>query len=87
MPSREIDASSAYLPENTWFVEGQYHGQYFYEEYTRSLVTKLLFTDEIKDVHSSKAFPQFEFSNNPYGDGTGKTENRYSVSEKPERSQ
>ena len=65
-PSREIDASSAYLPENTWFVEGQYHGQYFYEEYTRSLVTKLLFTDEIKDVHSSKAFPQFEFSNNPY---------------------
>ncbi|MBQ2904331.1 MAG: hypothetical protein IJE48_08040 [Clostridia bacterium] len=65
-PSREIDATCAYLPENTWFVEGQYHGQYFYEEYTRSLVTKLLFTDEIKDVHSSKAFPQFEYSNNRY---------------------
>lgn len=65
-PSMEIDASSAYLPENTWFVEGQYHGQYFYEEYTRSLVTKLLFTDEIKDVHSSTDYPQFEYSNNPY---------------------
>lgn len=65
-PSMEIDASSAYLPENTWFVEGQYHGQYFYEEYTRSLVTKLLFTDEINDVHSSADYPQFENSNNPY---------------------
>ena len=62
----EIDASSAYLPENTWFVEGQYHGQYFYEEYTRSLVTKLLFTDEIKDVHSSPDYPQFEYSDNPH---------------------
>ncbi len=65
-PSMQIDATSAYLPENTWFIDGQYHGQYYYEEYTRSLVTKLLFTDEIKDVHSSRIFPQFEYSNNPY---------------------
>lgn len=65
-PSMQIDASSAYLPENTWFIDGQYHGQYYYEEYTRSLVTKLLFTDEIKDVHSNPDYPQFEYSNNPY---------------------
>lgn len=65
-PSMQIDATSAYLPENTWFIDGQYHGQYYYEEYTRSLVTKLLFTDEIKDVHSSTEFPQFEYSNNSY---------------------
>lgn len=65
-PSMQIDASCAYLPENTWFISGQYHGQYFYEEYTRSLVTKLLFTDEIKDVHSSPEYPQFECSDNPY---------------------
>ncbi len=65
-PSMQIDASNAYLPENTWFIEGQYHGQYYYEEYTRSLVTKLLFSDEIKDVHSNRDFPQFEYSNNPY---------------------
>ncbi len=65
-PSMQIDASSAYLPENTWFIDGQYHGQYYYEEYTRSLVTKLLFTDEIKDVHSDPDYPQFEYSNNPY---------------------
>lgn len=65
-PSMQIDASGAYLPENTWFIDGQYHGQYYYEEYTRTLVTKLLFTDEIKDVHSSPEFPQFEYSNNAY---------------------
>lgn len=65
-PSMEIDASAAYLPENTWFVNGHYHGQYFYEEYTRSLVEKLLTTDDIKDVYSDPAYPQFENSNNAY---------------------
>lgn len=65
-PSMEVDASSAYLPENTWFVDGQYHGQYYYEEYTRSLVTKLLLTDDIKDIYSDPAYPQFEISNHSY---------------------
>lgn len=65
-PSMEIDASSAYLPENTWFVENHYHGQYYYENYTRSLVTKLLTSDEIKDVYSDPDFPQFANSDNSY---------------------
>lgn len=65
-PSMEVDASCAYLPENTWFVENHYHGQYYYEEYTRTLVEKLLTTDEIKDVHSDPKYPQFENSNNAY---------------------
>lgn len=65
-PSMEVDASSAYLPENTWFIDSQYHGQYYYEEYTRSLVTKLLFTDEIKDIYSDPDYPQFEYSNHAY---------------------
>lgn len=65
-PSMEVDASSSYLPENTWFIDGQYHGQYYYEEYTRSLVTKLLLTDDIKDVYSDPDFPQFEYSNHAY---------------------
>lgn len=65
-PSMEIDASSAYLPENTWFIDGQYHGQYYYEEYTRSLVTKLILTDEIENVYSDPEFPQFEYSNHAY---------------------
>lgn len=65
-PSMQIDATSAYLPENTWFIEGQFHGQYYYEEYTRSLVTKLLLTDDIKDVYSDPDYPQFELSNHSY---------------------
>lgn len=65
-PSMQVDASGAYLPENTWFIEGQFHGQYYYEEYTRSLVTKLLLTDEIKDIYSDPAYPQFESSNHSY---------------------
>lgn len=65
-PSMQIDASGAYLPENTWFIEGQFHGQYYYEEYTRSLVTKLLLTDDIRDIYSDPDYPQFESSNHSY---------------------
>ncbi len=65
-PSGEIDASCAYLPENTWFIDGQYHGMYAFEEYTMSLIQKLLLTDEIKDVHSDPAYPQFEVSQHEY---------------------
>lgn len=65
-PSMEVDASTAYLPENTWFVDEQYHGQYYYEEYTRSLVTKLILTDEITDIYSDPDYPQFEYSNHAY---------------------
>lgn len=65
-PSMEIDASSSYLPENTWFVEKHYHGQYYYENYTLSLVTKLLTTNEIKDIYSNPEYPQFANSDNSY---------------------
>lgn len=61
-PSMEVDASSAYLPENTWFIERHYHGQYYYEEYTRSLITTLLLTDDITDIYSDPDYPQFECS-------------------------
>ena len=65
-PDNTIDASTCYLPDNTFFVKNHYHGQYYYESYTRSLVTKLLFTDEIKDIYSSAAFTQFASSDNQY---------------------
>ncbi|MDO4379271.1 MAG: hypothetical protein Q4D20_00180 [Clostridia bacterium] len=64
-PSMEVDASYAYLPENTWFVEGQLHGQVWWDDYTKELCSKLLFSDEIEDVYSSEKFPQFEYSQNP----------------------
>ena len=64
-PSMEVDASYAYLPENTWFVDGQLHGQVWWDDYTKNLCSKLLFTDEIEDIYSSESYPQFEYSQNP----------------------
>ncbi len=63
-PSMEIDATNAYLPENTWFVEGLYHGMTFHDEYSRSLALKLLLTDEIKNIYSDVDYPQFRASTN-----------------------
>ncbi len=65
-PSMEVDASSAYLPEKTWFIDDSYHAMYELEDYAMSLSAKLLFTDELKDVHSDPDYPQFEYSNNPH---------------------
>lgn len=63
-PSMEIDASTAFLPENTWFVEGLYHGMTFHDEYSRSLAVKTLLTDEIVNIYSDPAYPQFHESTN-----------------------
>ena len=64
-PSMEIDASYSYLPENTWFVRRQLHGQVWWDDYTKVLCGKLLFDDDIKDIYSSEEYPQFVYSQNP----------------------
>lgn len=64
-PDLTVDASCAYLPEHTWFVRGQYHGQAAYDSYTLSLLLKLLLTDDIADVHSNPDYPQFEIAQCP----------------------
>lgn len=56
-PSMKIDASSAYLPENTWFVDGQYHGTYTQDPNTFALIERLLFADGRTDVYSFAEFP------------------------------
>ncbi len=63
-PSMEIDASCAYLPENTWFVDGMFHGMTFNEDYAEELAVRLLLTDTLPDVHADPAFPQFRASEN-----------------------
>ena len=60
----DIDASTAFLPENTWFVEGAFHGAYYNQEYTKTLMEKLVLTDDIKDVYSDSDYPQFNYSDN-----------------------
>lgn len=64
-PERNIDASSAYLPDNTWFVKGQFHGMYVFDPYTVSLVQTFYFTDTLKNVFSDPNFPQFNATHNP----------------------
>ena len=63
-PAMDIDASTAFLPENTWFVEGAFHGAYYNQEYTKTLMEKLVLTDDIKDVYSDSDYPQFNYSDN-----------------------
>lgn len=65
-PAMNIDASSAYLPDNTWFVDGIFHLSCSSEEYVASLMEKLLLTDDIQNVYSDKNYPQFEYSYNSY---------------------
>lgn len=64
-PSFEVDASAAYLPENTWFVDELFHGMTFKDDYTKTLAFTLLLTDEIENVHSNPDYPQFRASTNP----------------------
>ncbi len=63
-PTFEVDASTAYLPENTWYVEELFHGMTFHDPYSRSLALKNLLTDEIVNVHSNPEYPQFHASTN-----------------------
>ncbi len=54
-----LDLTNAYLPENTWVFYGQMHGQNYWDERARALTMKILTTEEIEDVYSDPAFPQF----------------------------
>lgn len=64
-PDMTIDASTAYLPDNTWFVNGLFHGMTFWDDYSRTLMMTLLFTDNITDVYSDPDYPQFKDTTNP----------------------
>lgn len=64
-PERNLDATTAYLPDNTWFINGQFHGMYIFDPYTEAFVKTFYFTDNIKDVFSDVKFPQFNSAQNP----------------------
>ncbi|MDO4379929.1 MAG: hypothetical protein Q4D20_03545 [Clostridia bacterium] len=63
-PRMNLDAAYGYLPENTWYIDGQFHAQYAYDSYALVLTDKLLLTSDLKDVRSDIAFPQFEATYN-----------------------
>ena len=64
-PDMDIDASTAYLPDNTWFVDGLFHGMTLWDSYTSSLLMTTLLTDNITDVYSDADYPQFRDTSNP----------------------
>ena len=65
-PSMEIDASTCWLPDNTWFVDGLYHGMELYDEYTISLtIHQLVSAEPLADVYADKDYPQFHATTNP----------------------
>lgn len=67
-PSMTIDASTAYLPERTWFIEKGYHGMTVSDTYWKTLFYKLLLNDgEAYDVHSleKEGYTQFHTTTNP----------------------
>lgn len=62
-PEFDIDASTGFLPDCTWYVRNQGHGMIMHDEYSKNLVHDFLWGD-IVDVYSSKEYPQFNMSQN-----------------------
>lgn len=62
-PQFDIDASTGFLPDSTWYVRNQGHGMIMHDEYSKNLVHDFLWGD-IKNVYSSKEYPQFNMSQN-----------------------
>lgn len=60
-PEFNIDASTGALPDSTWYVTGQGHGQYFNDPYTREIVCNFLWED-LDSVYDDERFPQFNYS-------------------------
>ena len=59
-PSMEVDLSTGYLPENTWLIDGYYHGMENMDDFISELFHRQLFsTHPLRDVHEDPAFPQF----------------------------
>lgn len=54
-----LDLTNAYLPESTWVFYGEMHGQNYRDPRAKALTLKILTTEDIQDVYSDPAFPQF----------------------------
>lgn len=62
-PEFDIDASTGFMPDSTWYIRNQGHGMIMHDEYTKNLVHDFLWGD-IENVYSSKEYPQFNMSQN-----------------------
>lgn len=69
-----IDASTCFLPDQTWFVKGIGHLKYQYGTRSMDLITWLASSDEKVTVKSSEEFPQFFATDKNSGVSTSLTE-------------
>jgi len=67
-PGQDIDAAAAWLPENTWFVQGLFHGVGEADPYALALETALLLDPKLATVYDDARYPQFGLSRHPNGD-------------------
>jgi len=58
-PGQDIDASAAWLPNHTWFVQGQFHGASYLDPYALDLECALMLDPELNTVFDDPAYPQF----------------------------
>ncbi len=63
-PKMNVDATTAYLPETTWFVDGLFHGMTLSDDYSKTLMKKLLESEEKINVHTWAEYPQFHEATN-----------------------
>lgn len=63
-PKMNVDATTAYLPETTWMVDGLFHGMTLSDEYSKTLMKLLLESDEKVTVHTHPEYPQFHEATN-----------------------
>ncbi|MBE6782590.1 MAG: hypothetical protein E7536_01100 [Ruminococcaceae bacterium] len=67
-PDRVVDASTSYLPENTWYVQGLNHERTGQSDSVINFAGVLLKDDTITDVHSDpENYPQFNGSRTTRG--------------------
>lgn len=64
-PAMNIDASTCYLPDQTWFISGLFHGMTWKDPYAIDLCCMLLTSREKVTVYSYEEYPQFRYSFNP----------------------
>lgn len=64
-PDGVVDASTGLLPDHTFYFDGQGHEQTARNDAIIALATRLLASDDIKDVYSTEDFPQFNGRRDP----------------------
>ena len=66
-PAMNLDAAYGYLPENTFYLEGQYHAMYMTDKHCEQLVLFLLLAEGPVDIYTDPRYPQFDVTHNAKG--------------------